>query len=59
MVKPVSEGLFAGRLEIKKIPSLSDKIKFRISVATGVWKEEDHISKTDIMRWSDSISHLL
>jgi len=59
IVPPVSEGLFAGRLEIKKVQSLTDKIKFRISIATGVMKEGDHISSTEILRWSDSLSHLL
>lgn len=59
IVNPVSEGLFAGRLEIKKVPSLSDRVKFRISVATGFWKEGDHIDKTEIIKWSDSLSHLL
>ena len=42
LVRPVSEGLFAGVLNIKKIASLSDRIKFRLSVAFGVWKEGDH-----------------
>jgi menaquinone-dependent protoporphyrinogen oxidase len=59
IVKPVSEGLFAGKLEIRKLPSLSDKIKFRISVAAGMWKEGDHINKSEISKWSESISHLL
>lgn len=59
IVKPVSEGLFAGRLEIKKLPSLSDRFKFRISVATGVWKEGDHINRNEITKWCDSLSHIL
>jgi menaquinone-dependent protoporphyrinogen oxidase len=42
LVKPVSEGLFAGALDIKQISSFGDRLKFRISVATGVWKEGDH-----------------
>ena len=32
LVHPVSEGLFAGGLEIRKIPSASDRLKFRLSV---------------------------
>ncbi|PKN92243.1 MAG: flavodoxin, partial [Chloroflexi bacterium HGW-Chloroflexi-7] len=32
MVKPVSEAQFAGVLDLKKIPSLGDRIKFGISV---------------------------
>jgi hypothetical protein len=42
MVKPVSTGLFAGVLDIGKIASFSDRLKFRISVLFGVWKEGDH-----------------
>jgi hypothetical protein len=38
-VTPVNEGHFAGTLEIRKVRSLSDKIKFRISVVTGILKE--------------------
>lgn len=59
IVKPVSEGLFAGRLEIKKLPSLSDKIKFRISMVAGEWQEGDHISNPEISGWCDSLSHFL
>lgn len=59
IVSPISEAYFAGRLEIKKLPSLSDRIKFRISVTAGAWKEGDHINKTEIIKWSDSLSHLL
>ncbi len=59
IITPVSEGHFAGKLEIRKLPSLSDKIKFRISVATGVWKEGDHINKVEISKWSESLSHIL
>jgi hypothetical protein len=37
-----SEGLFAGALDIRKIPSFGDRLKFRISVLLGVWSEGDH-----------------
>jgi menaquinone-dependent protoporphyrinogen oxidase len=55
IVKPVCEGLFAGRLEIKKIHSLSNRIKFRISVAAGIWKEGDHLNKYEITKWSEEV----
>ena len=42
LVKPVSEGLFAGALDISKIPSFGDRLKFRLSVIFGVWAEGDH-----------------
>ncbi len=36
IVRPVSEGLFAGVLDISKIPSFGDRLKFRLSVLFGV-----------------------
>ena len=36
LVQPVSEGFFAGVLDISKIPSFSDRLKFRLSVILGV-----------------------
>ena len=42
LVRPLSEGLFAGVLDIGKIPSWSDRLKFRLSVLFGVWTEGDH-----------------
>jgi menaquinone-dependent protoporphyrinogen oxidase len=59
MVKPVSEGLFAGALYIKNIPSFSDKLKFRLSVIFGVWKEGDHRDWKAISDWAKSLVPLL
>ena len=36
LVHPVSEGLFAGALNLRQVPSFSDRLKFRVSVAAGV-----------------------
>ena len=36
LVKPQSEGLFAGALDISKVPSWLNRLKFRLSVALGV-----------------------
>jgi menaquinone-dependent protoporphyrinogen oxidase len=58
-VRPVSEGLFAGALDISKIPSLGDRIKFRMSVAFGVWKEGDHRDWQAIRSWGESLYPLL
>jgi menaquinone-dependent protoporphyrinogen oxidase len=58
-VKPVSEGLFAGTLEIKKIPSFSDRLKFRLSVLFGAWKEGDHRDWNAIRAWADQLTPLL
>jgi menaquinone-dependent protoporphyrinogen oxidase len=59
MVKPVSEGLFAGALDIRKIPSFSDRLKFRLSVLFGVWTEGDHRDWDAIRSWANSIHPLL
>ena len=55
LVKPVSEGLFAGVLDVGKIPSLSERIKFRVSVALGVWQEGDHRDWNAIRAWATSL----
>jgi menaquinone-dependent protoporphyrinogen oxidase len=59
MVKPMSAGLFAGVLDIGKISSFSDRLKFRISVLFGVWKEGDHRDWNAIREWATSIAPLL
>jgi len=55
MTNPFSEGLFAGALDIKKIPNRSDRFKFRISVLFGVWKEGDHRDWNKIISWSEDL----
>lgn len=59
MITPVSEGLFAGALDISKVPSFWDRVKFRISVLLGVWKEGDHRDWNAINAWAKSLGPLL
>jgi menaquinone-dependent protoporphyrinogen oxidase len=59
LVKPVSEGIFAGALDISKIPSFSDRLKFRVSVLFGVWAEGDHRDWNAIRAWAENIQPLL
>lgn len=59
LVSPVSEGLFAGGLDIRKISSFSDRLKFRLSVLFGVWKEGDHRDWDAIRKWAVEIKPLL
>jgi menaquinone-dependent protoporphyrinogen oxidase len=59
LVKPVSEGFFAGALDISKVPSFSDRLKFRLSVVFGVWSEGDHRDWNAIRAWAESIRPLL
>ena len=59
LVRPVSEASFAGALDIRKIPSLSDRLKFRISVMMGVWKEGDHRDWAAIDKWARTLEKAL
>ena len=59
LVKPVATGLFAGALNIGKIESFGDRLKFRLSVLFGVWKEGDHRDWQAIREWATSLSPLL
>ena len=55
LVRPVSEGIFSGALDIGKIPSFGDRLKFRLSVAFGVWSEGDHRNWGAIRAWAESL----
>ncbi|QPC80508.1 flavodoxin domain-containing protein [Phototrophicus methaneseepsis] len=59
LVRPISEGLFAGILDISKVPSFSERMKFRVSVLSGVWSEGDHRDWDAIHTWADELSDLL
>jgi menaquinone-dependent protoporphyrinogen oxidase len=59
LVRPVSEGLFAGALDISKVPSLRKKLMFRLSVVLGVWSEGDHRDWNAIRAWAESLRPLL
>lgn len=59
LVKTRSEGLFSGALNISAIPSLSDRIKFRLSVLFGVWKEGDHRDWDAIRKWAAALPQSL
>ncbi|OGO19385.1 MAG: hypothetical protein A2Z14_07660 [Chloroflexi bacterium RBG_16_48_8] len=59
LVEPVSEGFFAGALDISKVPSFGDRLKFRLSVALGVWEEGDHRDWDAIRSWAGSIYPML
>ena len=59
LVTPISEGLFTGTLDIKKIPSIGDRLKFRISVLFGVWKKGDHRDWNAIQNWTKNLKSIL
>jgi menaquinone-dependent protoporphyrinogen oxidase len=56
LVKPISEGCFAGGLDIRKVPSSADRLKFRLSVLLGVWREGDHRDWEAIRAWAEDLS---
>jgi menaquinone-dependent protoporphyrinogen oxidase len=56
LVKPVSEGFFAGALDLSKVPSLRKRLMFRVSVATGVWSEGDHRDWDAIHIWASALA---
>ncbi len=59
IVRPVSEGLFAGVLDISKVPSFSDRFKFRLSVLFGAWSEGDHRDWEAINKWAGGLHSAL
>jgi menaquinone-dependent protoporphyrinogen oxidase len=59
LTKPVSQGLFAGALDIGKIESFSARLKFHLSVVFGVWQEGDHRNWDAIREWATGLSTLL
>jgi menaquinone-dependent protoporphyrinogen oxidase len=59
LAKPASEGLFAGGLDISKISSFGDRLKFRLSVIFGVWREGDHRDWAAIHQWAMELKPLL
>ena len=59
LVRPMSEDLFAGALDISKIPSFIIRQKFRLSVAMGVWTEGDHRDWNAIRLWAEELRSIL
>jgi menaquinone-dependent protoporphyrinogen oxidase len=59
VLQPSSEAIFAGALNIDKIPSFGDRLKFRIGVLSGVWNEGDHRDFDAIEAWARELSSIL
>lgn len=59
MVKPQSEGLFAGRLDFSKMPFNKDTLLFRISVALGIFPRGDHRDWSAIRSWAENLKPVL
>lgn len=56
LVKPVSEGYFAGILDIAHAPSFRQRLMFRLSVLFGVWSQGDHRDWQAIRTWADGLN---
>jgi menaquinone-dependent protoporphyrinogen oxidase len=59
LVRPVSEGLFAGALDFAKIPFSLNALLMRVPVMMGMWKTGDHRNWDDIRAWSKRTLPLL
>jgi menaquinone-dependent protoporphyrinogen oxidase len=59
LVRPVSEGLFAGRLDFSKLPFNWDTVKLRAVVAMGIFPKEDRRDWKAVQAWTESIHPLL
>lgn len=56
LVRPVSEGYFAGALDIAKVPSWRKRLMFRVSVRLGAWSEGDHRDWDAIRAWAGDLA---
>lgn len=56
LVRPISEGQFAGALDVSKVPYWQARLMFRLSVLFGVWKEGDHRDWKAIRAWAENLA---
>ena len=59
VVTPVSEGMFAGALDISTVPYFRARLGFRLSVLFGTWSEGDHRDWHTIRAWAYALPPLL
>ena len=59
LVRPVSEGYFAGALDFSKMPVQFDTLKMRAMVAAHVFPEGDHRDWEAVRAWAESLRPLL
>lgn len=58
-VRPVSEGLFAGRLDFNKLPLNWDTVKLRAVVALGIFPKDDRRDWNAVHAWAKNLHPLL
>ena len=59
LVRPLSEGLFAGLLDFSKLPFNWDTLRLRATVALGVFPRGDHRDWNAIHAWAESLKPML
>jgi hypothetical protein len=58
-LKPLSEGIFAGKLDFSKLPLSFDTLKFRLAVTLGIFPKDDRRDWKAIGTWAEGLSPLL
>ena len=59
LVKPISEGFFAGSLDFNKVPLTFNTLLLRVAVAFGALPKGDHRDWNAIHAWAASLSRSL
>ncbi len=59
LVRPVSEGLFAGSLDFSKLPVTPNTLLLHLPVMLGQWTEGDHEDWNAIRTWAGGLMPLL
>jgi len=55
LVRPVSEGYFAGVLDFSRLPISFNTLSMRLAVLFGIWKESDHRDWIAIRNWAENL----
>jgi menaquinone-dependent protoporphyrinogen oxidase len=59
IVPPLSEGLFAGMLDFKKLPFSWETLKLRATVALGIFPRGDRRDWNAVRAWAESLKPML
>lgn len=59
LVRPLSEEVFAGRLDFARMPLNKDTLLFRLSTAFGLFPRGDHRDWNAIRSWAQSLRPVL
>jgi menaquinone-dependent protoporphyrinogen oxidase len=59
LAKPVSEGLFAGKLDFTKLPLTFDTLKLRLVVALGIFPKDDRRDWKGIQAWAENLGRAI